>query len=323
MIQTLVPAHAPAPAIGTAPVGPSQSTFTSTVPRQLVHRAAVAEVFLTGWRQLADDHYLISAQWPRAHSFFAPVSGRYDPMLAAETMRQVGALLAHSAFDVPLSHKFLMWDLDYTVMPEHLTIGTRPADLELDVVCSEIRRRGRKFAGLRYEVAIRHEGQVIATGGASYTCTSPEAYRRLRAGQLESAAVPPIPGTPVPPARVGRSSGFDVVLGPAAEAQCWQLRVDTRHPVLFDHYVDHVPGMVLLEAARQVAHAMAPGDTVLLPTSVHSTFSRYVEFGSPCWIEAEYPSGDPTGLDGGLRVTAHQDGETVFAATVTTTALPG
>ncbi|WP_231627001.1 ScbA/BarX family gamma-butyrolactone biosynthesis protein [Streptomyces apocyni] len=318
MTQTLAATHDHSLALGSALAEPSHSTLTSTVPRQLVHRAAVAEVFLTGCRQLADDHYVISAQWPRAHSFFAPVSGHYDPMLAAETIRQVGTLLGHSAFGVPLDHQFLMWDLNYTVIPGHLAIGARPADLELDVVCSEIRRRGTRLTGLRYEVAIRHDGRVIATGGLGYTCASPELYRRLRGARLATAAVPLLPGTPVPPARVGRSSGSDVVLGPAAHPRCWQLRVDTQHPVLFDHYVDHVPGMVLLEAARQVAHAMAPGDAPLLPTSVHSTFSRYVEFGSPCWIEAEYPADDPTGLNSGLVVRAHQEGETVFTSTVTT-----
>ncbi|WP_281275492.1 AfsA-related hotdog domain-containing protein [Saccharothrix australiensis] len=41
------------------------------------------------------------------------------------------------------------------------------------------------------------------------------------------------------------------MLSPVGRSDSWLPRVDRRHPVLFDHPVDHVPGMALQEAGRQ------------------------------------------------------------------------
>ncbi|MEU9860560.1 ScbA/BarX family gamma-butyrolactone biosynthesis protein [Streptomyces sp. NPDC047971] len=298
--------------------------LTTTAPREYVHRAALAEVFLTAdWTRTDEAHVTLSAQWPRGHSFFRPVGGtHYDPMLAAETIRQVGALLAHACFDVPLGHQFLMWELNYRVMPALLPVGGSPADLRLDVTCTDIRRRAGRLAGLSYEVVISERGRTLATGNARYTCTSPEVYRRLRADRLaETATVHRPPTPPVEPRSVGRSDEFDVVLTPTERADRWRLRVDTRHPVLFDHPGDHIPGMVLMEAARQAVQSLAPAGRPAMPVAMDSTFHRYAEFGSPCWIETEpavdYP-GSPERL---IRVTGRQDDEILFTA-ITTVAEP-
>lgn len=305
---------------GTAVAAPQ---LTSTVPRQLVHRAAVAEVFLTGWSVLDEHRTRVLAQWPRAHSFYTPIEGRHDPMLVGETIRQAGVLVAHAVRDVPMGHRFLMWGLHFTVHPENMALGVRPADLELCVDFTEIRHARNRLEG-PYTVTIRQDDRVVATGGARFTCTAPAVYRRLRearltksagdggvAGAVTDGGVAGAAVTPLPPASVGRSSAFDVVLAPAPgdAPGRWQLRVDTSHPILFDHPDDHVPGMVLLEAARQAAAAVAPGDGAPYPLSMENTFDRYVEFDTPCWIEA-------TPVTDGVRVVGHQDGEQVFSSLV-------
>ncbi|MFI8939041.1 ScbA/BarX family gamma-butyrolactone biosynthesis protein [Streptomyces syringium] len=330
MSQTSVP----------APITPSEPRLTTTVPREFVHRAAVAEVLLTGWRRLDELRFQVSAQWPRGHSFFTPVhdtrhGARHDPMLIAETVRQIGSLLAHAEFDVPLGHQFLMWSLDYTARPEQLGVGFAPAELELDVSCSQVRRRGGAFAGMRYDVVLRRDGLLAATGGAGFTCTSPEVYRRLRGPRLPGP--PTTLGSPVFPQHVGRASAFDVVLSAADAGGCgscgrpveplragprrsgrWQLRADIRHPILFDHPVDHIPGMVLLEAARQAAMALDPGSAVS-PTALTSAFHRYAELSSPCWIAAERGEPDAAGSTV-THVSGHQDDELLFTCAITTAA---
>lgn len=69
-----------------------------------MHRAALAEVFLTSWTESGPDSYRVSAQWPRFHSFYADADegGYDDPMLLCETMRQTFPLLAHAAYGMPL-----------------------------------------------------------------------------------------------------------------------------------------------------------------------------------------------------------------------------
>lgn len=291
--------------------------LTTTVPKEFVHRAAVAEVMLTDWQCTDESHFKVAAQWPRRHSFFTPSEdGYHDPLIAAETIRQVGTLLGHAEFGVPLGHQFLLWGLAVEVQPEQLAVGDAPASLDLDITCTKIKKRGNSLTGLRYEAVIRRAGALVATGSLSYTCTSPTVYQRVRGRHTLGGSLNPLPLTaPVAPQSVGRMSPVDVVLSPIGEPNRWQLRVDTRHPVLFDHPVDHVPGMLLLEAARQAAVATL-GTTSFMPLGLTSDFKQYAELDAPCFIETRRLPPTASGVDAVL-VTGHQDGNEVFRSTVT------
>ncbi|MCQ0000834.1 ScbA/BarX family gamma-butyrolactone biosynthesis protein [Streptomyces sudanensis] len=288
------------------------------MPRQYVHRAAVAEVFLTGWEKRGSDAFTVRAQWPRAHTFFATHGSHQDPLLLAETIRQTGSLLSHAAYGVPIGHQFLMWELTYSVSPAAMAVGPTPTELDLHVTCHDITRRRSELRRMRYTVNVLRDGKPVATGGAAFNCVTPTAYRRLRGGRPFSPVgkLPP----PVSPTLVGRSLARDVVLS-AAPAGCagrsprrWLLHTDTAHPILFDHPVDHVPGMVLLEAARQAAQAVSAQP--ILPVAVNTRYENYAELDAPCWIEAAL--GAPDVLDRPtIEVTGRQGDRRIFTSTVT------
>ncbi|MEU9314931.1 ScbA/BarX family gamma-butyrolactone biosynthesis protein [Streptomyces sp. NPDC048295] len=289
-----------------------------TVPKELVHRSTVAEVMLTDWDRVDDTHFVMSAEWPRGHSFFTPVAdGYHDPLIGCETVRQIGILLGHAEFGVPFGHQFLVWDLDLAVRPQHLRVGCGPASLSIDVHCTEINRRGSNLSGLRFEAVFRRDGNIVATGGGSFSCMAPAVYRRVRGERIPGGNWDQLPLiSPAAPQSVGRVSPMDVVLSPTNEQNLWQLLPDTRHPVLFEHAVDHVPGMVLVEAARQ-ATAAALGRPSYLPLAIANEFKRYVELDSPCMIEASLlPNTSPEG-EQSVLVTARQGGSLVFNSTVT------
>ncbi|MFF1548873.1 ScbA/BarX family gamma-butyrolactone biosynthesis protein [Streptomyces sp. NPDC058291] len=291
--------------------------LTTTVPRELVHRAAVAEVMLTGWQRLSDTHFAMTAQWPRGHSFFTTADRtHHDPLIAAETIRQIGALLAHAEFGVPIGHQFLLEELALTVHPEEIRVGGAPAALDLDVTCTEVRKRGTRLTGMTYETKVLREGRLAASGRISFSTIAPAVYRRLRPQRVFDPGHRALALTaPVAPSTVGRLSPTDVVLSPTGEPDRWHLRMDTRHPVLFDHQVDHVPGMVLLEAARQAATAVL-GRPSILPLGLDCEFLKYAELDLPCLIDAlRLPRVAPEDPETVL-VTGCQDGRTVFTSTV-------
>ncbi len=269
-------------------------------------------------------------------------------MLIAETIRQVGALLAHAKFDVPLGHHFLMWDLSYSAIPDTLTAGTTPTDLTLRVKCHDMTLRGKQLSSMRYRAEVWRGATRIAVGTAGYNCTSPAVYKRIRGERPLTLSSPLAP--PVDPETVGRKRAIDVVLAdpaaaepPAQSGACaqvtdlaahaaskacagapgsrrrWLLRVDTTHPVFFDHPVDHVPGMMLIEAARQAAQALL-GPGPVQPVTVESTFERYAELNVPCWIEAEAGRPDAAGRTP-VTVTGVQNGDPLFTASVITSPL--
>jgi hypothetical protein len=308
-IEVTAPSWPPSRSIASRNGG-FDSVLTTTVPKELVHRAALAEVFLTGWRRRTDTRFTLTAQWPRSHSFFAPPSSTHHaPLLVAETIRQAVFVLAHAEFGIPLGDHFVMNELDYRTRQEGLVIGSEPAEIRLEASCSAFRRKGTKTTGFRCDLTLYRGGRAIASGGGRFATLTPRVYERLRAGSGVGTRPPlPLPA-PVAPQFVGRVSPLDVTLAPTAEARVWRLRADVTHPTMFDHPVDHVPGMVLIEAACQAAAARVyPGAYRVL--SVDSVFHRYAEFTSPCVITLQ---NDPA-EDAEVRVTGSQEGELVYEA---------
>ncbi|MDH6117253.1 hypothetical protein ABH930_001762 [Kitasatospora sp. GAS204A] len=297
-----------------------ESLFAGSVARRLVHRAAISEVLITGCRSVESDVITVGAQLPRAHSFYESIEGRWhDPMLVAEAIRQAGLVIAHQEFGVPFGHQFLMQDMTYDVDPGGLLVGGLPADLVLSVETGEIVRRGYYIAGARLDVTIHRDGHWIGTGSARFDCVSPAVYSRMRAlGGCEPAV--PRPPAPVPPVLVGRERASDVVLSPSGRADCWLLRADPSHPVLFDHPVDHAPGMLLAEAARQAATALlgsrGMGSAAApLPLAFHIGYSRYVELNAPCLVRAVLL--EQFGELALVRVTIEQGGRSAVEARLT------
>ncbi|MGW0913669.1 ScbA/BarX family gamma-butyrolactone biosynthesis protein [Streptomyces sp. NPDC002784] len=283
--------------------------LTATVPRQLVHRAAVAETLLTGWRRTGTDQFRVAAQWPRAHPLHVSSDRTaYEPLLVTETVRQSGTLLAHTEYEVPLGYRFVLQELRVTTRPECLGVGHAPAEPDVDVQIFDVRHRAGRPAAFRLSAAVTIDNTQVASAYFAASWTSEPVYRRLRGGRgaADVTALTPPPG--LSPAEVDRTVPGDVVLAPSVRPGRWQLRVDTAHPVFFDHPLDHVPGMLLLEAARQAVQVVSGGKSV--PVSYEASFDRYAELDRPTWIEAEW------GADGELQVLGVQGDSAVFACRV-------
>lgn len=138
--------------------------FQRTVARRLVHRAAVAEVFVTDAVVLGEDHFLIGSQWPRDHTLYHPdVHRRSDPLLFAETIRQALVYLAHWHYGVPLSHRFVGYDMDFEITdPGAMCVGGKPLPVELDARWQWTDRRPPRRYGARLEVTLSVGGQAAA-----------------------------------------------------------------------------------------------------------------------------------------------------------------
>ncbi|WP_180686763.1 ScbA/BarX family gamma-butyrolactone biosynthesis protein [Streptomyces gossypiisoli] len=295
--------------------------FERTVPRWLVHRAAVSEVLLTGVRPHRRDVYRVGAQWARGHSYYGPVAGRWhDPMLLGESIRQAGLLLAHQALGIPQGQRFLTKSTSFEITEEGARLAGAPANVVLEVTLKDIRCRREHVVSFACDVLAHRDGTLIGHGYAATDCVAPAVYRRLRGERAEAR-----PACTLAPAvtseLVGRTREFDVVLGvPEGETGSAQravhlLRVDATHPVLFDHPVDHVPGMLVMEAARQAALARLGLPHGLL-VGCDAAFHRYVELDLPCVVSASDPTVGELGRRS-LTVEFHQGGSVVGVCAVT------
>jgi 2-oxo-3-(phosphooxy)propyl 3-oxoalkanoate synthase len=292
-------------------------SFESTVPRRHVHRQAVAEVFLTDCvRGPGPDRFVLGAQWPRLHGFYRGSSGRYDPMLLAETLRQCVIYLAHTRYRVSLGQRFVMQAIEITAESEHLVIGARAAEVAVTAVVSDVRRRGSQVTALSAALEFVIDGRRVGSGRGRTVVLADEEYDTVRWGAGGPRALGSVPeGVPVDPAAVGVPVVGDVVVGATTRPGRWQVLPDLSHPVLFDHPSDHLPGMLVLEAARQAARA-EHGNPEADPMWMSVRFHRFVELDVP----AEMVVSDIEGAHAGVHVVLEQRGMSMAEATLRWTA---
>ncbi|WP_134729737.1 ScbA/BarX family gamma-butyrolactone biosynthesis protein [Amycolatopsis nivea] len=281
--------------------------FQQTIPRNLVHRAAVSEVFVTDLNIVGEGQFEVGAQWPRRHGFFGPrTAGSHDPMLYAETTRQASLLIAHRAYGVSLGNAFISDWKTSSIAPEGLVTEGRPIDVVLRASAHDPVFRGKNLIGMRTEFGCFRDDELVGTASETWRCVSPAVYRRLRGDHFAATPFQARALPTVAPALVGRDRGEDVLVAETAVPGTWSLQFDPDHPVLFDHSVDHVPGMVLIEGARQAA-LLTLGDPYALPLRSDFEFSAYVEFDSECLLVAEELEPDADGCRV-VRVVLEQKG---------------
>lgn len=329
----------------------TELSYSRTVDRDLVHRDSLGEVFLTDLRASGRTNesghhpgYTAAAQLPRSHAYYGDHLLRpsaYDPVLLLEACRQAGLAGAHEFYGVPVGHKFILTHLRISLSRlERTVVGSAPCRLSMRMSVSGHRHRDDRTTGLDYEIGLYAQDQEIGTAAVGLRFKSPEDYLRLRLANRDGRQLPSSANLTeraqsrgVDPYLVGRSNPGNVVLadtrvtGGVGGAT---LRIPTEHPSMFDHPQDHLPGMVIAEAARQLAlltaletRGMSPARTPLGELSV--IFSRFGELEELTELKCEplpensgvvWTQGGPLELEdaaGGLRMRGSclQDGESL------------
>ncbi|MET7767331.1 ScbA/BarX family gamma-butyrolactone biosynthesis protein [Nocardia sp. NPDC005366] len=294
------------------------ATHVRTISRVLAHRCAVAEVFVTSMDAVADDEFVVGAQLPRMHAYYGDHSGalalRHDPLLVMEAARQAAIALTHEFYGVPTEAAFLVRTFNGTGADTVAwEVGIAPADLVMTVRVPRKHQRGGILHGLDMVLDIACGDIPMATVDGSFSWTTASHWSALRTGFRDSLGLGPYLGASAlgdraPATLVGRENWRNVVIGPP-ESDARRARAavvaDLAHPFLFDHQLDHVPGSLLIEAARQTALSMVLAQTPRL-VCVASAFDQFVELDRPVECRAEITDG---GVDATVvRCEIHQAG---------------
>jgi hypothetical protein len=288
--------------------------FESTVPRRLVHRDAVSEVFITDSTAVGENEFVAAAQLPRGH-YINENSALYDFLLLVEAGRQAAVVVAHRHLDVPLDAPFIFKFLRLDVLdPSLLRIGSRSANARVSMSVSAERNRAGRLRGFTFSdamLSIDDKPAVALAGGLIFLMKPAFEALRSRGRAAKLARFRPVASRllPASPATVARREARNVVI---SEPTVWgdgkaeaSLVVDVGHPHLFDHPLDHVPGNLQLEACRQLAiatvarwHGFDPASLVVLSASVD--FDDFGELDLVTRINVEV--GEPW-FDAGRQVT--------------------
>ena len=236
--------------------------WAGPVPRQLVHRSRDPQVFITSVSRMGDG-FVLGARWPPGYPDDRRADRELDPMVVGEIFRQAGICVAHAGYGVAFDHQFLMEDFSFYLSDACGAAAAHNRRPVVGITCTEVDVRRATLRRVRFAMTLTGEGDGAcrAKGSGRLLCLPGPAYGRLR--DRQRVAYPAMPAlTPLPPEVVGCSSAEDVLLGsprdsggPGASTS-WPIRVDPAHPMLFDHPVDHLPGMVQFEVFRQAGLAV-------------------------------------------------------------------
>jgi hypothetical protein len=258
------------------------------------------------------DTFVIGAQWPRAHSFYESVNNRPDIMLLAETLRQAAIYLAHTRYRTPLTSRFVMQRLRVEISSKTTRNGKAPSDVRIDAVVSRILRAHSALTQFTVTLRFTIDNHVVGTGLGIANVMTPADYDQLRWTSRQPHTIGhAVCNEPITVRAAGRSRPSDVVLSSHPRENVWQLRTDTSHPVLFDHPCDHVPGMSVLEACRQSAHACSDMPDACID-ELDVTFSQFIELDEQTLISAKPYAGNSNLV----RVAVRQAGSAVAHGSV-------
>ncbi|GIF23860.1 hypothetical protein BJ973_004471 [Actinoplanes tereljensis] len=283
----------------------------TTVEPSSIHRRHTETVFLTDVQPDGDGGFVAAAILPDDHAYYAahtaPANRRLDPMLVLEACRQAHNYLAHTYFGVEAGAAFILNSFALRLAPDaHTQLpATGTGLLTMTLPPPEPQLLGRRTRGLTPSFHLSIAGTPIGESSMTVGYVSAPAYRALRTRHrtgplITSDDLPPGDRTgAVAPARVGRIRAADVLLADLAGDRA-RLLVPVEHTGLFDHPLDHIPGTLFIEAARQLATALSAEPRAATMTSMSATFHAFAELDAP--VELTATGQVVTATQGGIPV---------------------
>ncbi|MFC3997265.1 hypothetical protein ACFOVU_15140 [Nocardiopsis sediminis] len=246
-----------------------------TVPADLADPAS--GLALTGWRADDGDRDRFT------------VEARYDSggllLLPAHAARQAALLIAHEAYAIPRGHHCVFRSLSCGTAPvsEAAVRASAPAPgarLAIDVECIDRDVRRGHLVGSLFRASVRSADGELGTGEVDFAFLSPAVYRFVGGSAATTAQAQPWPQSPTT-----------------------EIRPDADLLLFRGRPVDHIPGMVLAEAALHLAeNHIGPGRI----RRFTGTFTGHAGPGEPCTVQlrsgASAGSFDVQALQAGRRV---------------------
>ncbi len=118
----------------------------------------------------------------------------------------------------PREHKQAWESFNFAVEPLASLVTTAEDEVRLVVTCSDVVRRGNRFAGMTMDIDVHLGKRLMGIAHTRFNDQPAAVYRRMRGSyaDIDAALENRLPaGPPVEPHRVGRNSPADVVLSPA------------------------------------------------------------------------------------------------------------
>ncbi len=228
------------------------------IERDWVHKSDEQNVFIGKPSRVEPNGFETWSEFPVLHPTYSDSpSGLSATGYLIEVARQANLALCHEFFAVPFDAGFLVANIDWQFTDPRPFVVERLAAFRVDTEVSETaERRGALTKIVTRNRFFDDRGNLFLSGGSVFLISSRKLTGRARSAEPLAA----VTAVAAPVAQV-----FDpqnVLIGhptrhEGSELESVPLVVDVTHPYFFEHENCHVPGMMLLEAGKQAAVAMA------------------------------------------------------------------
>ena len=285
------------------PSGPRTRPDWQMVHRSLVHKEARGQMLLRRVRRSSEDVLEFDLGGPRG----GMSSALSDASFVAEALRQATIASAHLLHSTALDWAFIMDRMVFDL--EACSLRSHPPD-RLLIGARDVTARAGALSSLTSEMTLLSGGARVASGQGYLRVVAANVYARLRSN------IPPREPVPSTRRKAEPITLRNVAVHPPDRSR-W--RVDESDPLFFDHAVDHLPGMVIFEAACIGA---ATASVVHGPRIQHfdGSFHRYVEFDER--LELVVASREAQGPGERIRIQALTGDDDAMAMSATVRVAP-
>lgn len=289
------------------------------IDRSLVHRQAEAETFATGLgpavldaerRRVVDATVQLARMHPVHTDHLGAQRNRPDLLHLMEAVRQVCIGAGQSSFGARQRDVFVVRNFsgEFAGLPSEFDGAPLDLHVRLTAVREHRSSPGGPVAGLDADLDITdRSGRQIGRCWGTYSWIPDSAFTQFRGAARDALGLPTAasarsagpPPEPVSPGEVLRLDPRGPVVSRVRRGPVpLELVVDTSHPIHFDHPLDHVPGMLQIEGARQAALlTLDPAARQrAVATRVESRFLAFAELDLPVTVRVASDDGDTSGI---------------------------
>lgn len=239
------------------------------LPQHLTHKVCRTQALIMDYGNIRREKDVLRCDVgydiPRAHWSVATtrkMPGTVPVILGFEVIRQAGIAASHLLAAASSDTAFVLSNIDFAWEHPISFEGAMPVRGTVHVELHDVTDRG-----CRYVFALRDdEEQVIGRGSIEAFWATPKAYAHIRRH------------APEPVERHDGSYLLNVGADTKAGSLVAQLGWDTHDPFMFDHAVDHLPGMLFIAACNSIYPRMSGGAF---------TFVKYGELNADVDITAD------------------------------------
>jgi len=278
-----------------------------TVPRSLVHKRSLENVFLTEVRPRGENHFVCAGRIPTVHRFFNDTgrTPQKDILFYTELGQQASLAISHtflgvSKEDIVVFEQSQAWMRDVAWRSgQHSTADSVITEITIHETET---RKSKAVSRVVGEQIMSIGGQQVFHGMGAWTIQPAALFRRLRKmsqQNLQASTESPLQDVGFELSRLMHIVRDSVVIFvPISNVDRTQfvtsLIVDDTHRYFFDHPCDHVPGMLLLEGCMQLAQAAVSKRTSVprhqIAVSAYDVdFRQFVECDAPVKMAAQFP----------------------------------